>query len=340
MKLRGLSRRRFAAGMGAAAAAALMPTRRAKAAPIVLRQFHNQAPDSPLQRRLVQMWAAVETETGGKVHVNVFPENDHVQGSDPKAFQMLRSGELDFFTLMGGLIADAVPVADIQGIPFSFRKREQVYAAIDGDVGRLIHDECLAKGIYLVPGGGFENGFRQITSRDTPVRTAADLKGMKFRIPAGEMFRDLFSTLGARPIVVNSIDIHQALKEGRVDAQENPLFLVSSFKLYDYQHYVSLTSHMWSGFNLIANLDKWRSLPEDVRASVERNAPKFVKLQRDDNTRANDAMTEGLKQKGMTIVQPDLASFRAPLGDFYARWKTRVGSKAWALLEGHVGKLG
>jgi TRAP-type transport system periplasmic protein len=339
MQAKALTRRHFAAGASAAAMAGVLP-RPAKAAPILLRQFHNQAPDSPLHRRLSEMWAAVERETGGTIHVDVFPENDHVKGSDPKAFAMLRSGELDFFTLMGGLIADAVPVADIQGIPFSFERRAQVYGAIDGDLGRLIHEECLSKGIYLVPGGGFENGFRQITSRDVPVRAAADLEGMKFRIPAGEMFRDLFSTLGARPIVVNSIDIHQALKEGRVDGQENPLFLVSSFKLYEYQHYVSLTSHMWSGFNLIANLNKWRSLPQDVRASIARNVPKFVKLQRDDNTAANDAMAEGLKRKAMTMIRPDRDSFRAPLGAFYGRWKARVGSKAWALLEGHVGKLG
>ena len=335
-----ISRRRFAAGAGAAAAATFLPRRRARAAAITMRQFHNQAPDSPLHRRLSEMWAAVEKETGGKIHVDVFAENDHVEGSDPKAFGMLRSGELDFFTLMGGLISEAVPAADIQGIPFSFSKREQVYSALDGDLGKLVHDECLAKGIYAVPGGCFENGFRQITSRDKPMRRAADLRSVKIRVPAGELFKDLFTTLGAEPIVVNSIDIHEAMRMGRVDAQENPLFLVASFKLYEYQHYVSLTSHMWSGFNLIANLEKWRSLPQEIRVAIERNAPKYVRLQRDDNTAANNAMEGGLRQKGMMFVDADIPSFRAPLGAFYARWKSRVGSKAWSLLENRVGKLG
>ena len=336
-----ISRRSFALGAGAVAAASVVPGRRARAAaPIELRQFHNQAPDSPLHKRLSEMWAAVERETGGKVKVRVFPENDHVPGSDPKAFEMLRSGALEFFTLMGGLISEAVPVADIQGIPFSFRDRTQVYAALDGDLGDLVRAECMAKGIYAVPGGCFENGFRQITSRNAPVREAADLKGVKIRIPAGALFEDLFKTLGAEPIAINSIDIHDALKSGRVDAQENPLYLVESFKIYEYQRYVSLTSHMWSGFNLIANLEHWRSLPEDVRASVARNAPKFVKLQREDNTAANLAMEEGLKKRGMEVVEPDKASFRPPLADFYRRWKERVGGKAWAILENHVGRLG
>jgi TRAP-type C4-dicarboxylate transport system substrate-binding protein len=125
-----------------------------------------------------------------------------------------------------------------------------------------------------------------------------------------------------------------------VEGQENPLAIVDGFKLYEVQHYVSLTSHMWSGYNLLANLATWRKLPADVRDAIERNAVKYVKLQRADNIALNASLEDALKKRGMMFTTTDTSGFRPPLADFYRRWKDHFGTKAWAMLEGHVGKLG
>src|SRR5260221_220300 len=116
----------------------------------------------------------------------------------------------------------------------------------------------------------FENGFRQITSSTHPVRTVADLKGMKLRIPASQMFADVFKSLGAEPTAINTNKLYESLKSGVVEGQENPLAIVDGFKLYEVQKYVSLTAHMWSGYNLLANLAVWRKLGPDLQAVVQR----------------------------------------------------------------------
>ena len=69
------------------------------------------------------MWAAVKAETNGRVDTEVLPENAGIQGSDPAALKMVISGELDFFTLMGGILGQAVPVAEAQQVPFALRCR-------------------------------------------------------------------------------------------------------------------------------------------------------------------------------------------------------------------------
>jgi tripartite ATP-independent transporter DctP family solute receptor len=332
-----ISRRSFA--LGAAAAATIV--RRAHAAgAIEMRQFHNQPEDSTLHRRLVEMWAAVEMETGGKIRVQTFAENNKVPGGDPQARDMLVKGELEFFTLMGGILDEVVPIADIQGMPFAFKNSPQVYAALDGDLGDLLRAEAMTKGIYALPGGCFENGFRQITSSTHPIRSVTDLKGFKIRVPASQMFDDCFKSLGAVPTAINTNKLYDALKSGQVEGQENPLAIADAFKLYEVQKYVSLTSHMWSGYNLLANLAMWRKLPADVQAAIERNTIKYVKLQRADNVLLNNSLNDSLAKRGMIFNTADTAGFRAPLADFYKRWKERLGAKAWAMLEGHVGKLG
>jgi len=335
-----ISRRHFAAGAVAAGSLVVARGRAKAAAPIEMRQFHNQTADSTLHKRLVEMWAAIELETGGKIRVRTFPENDKVAGGDPQARDMLVSGGIDFYTLMGGILGEVVPIADIQGMPFAFKDSPQVYAALDGDLGDLLRAEAMTKGIYAVPGGCFENGFRQITSSTHAIRDVADLKGFKIRVPASRMFDDCFKSLGAVPTAINTNRLYDALKTGQVEGQENPLAITDGFKLYEVQRYVSLTSHMWSGYNLLANLASWRRLPADAQAAIQRNAIKYVKLQRANNVALNASLRSALEKRGMIFNRSDTAGFRPPLSEFYRRWKEHFGAKAWAMLEGHVGKLG
>jgi tripartite ATP-independent transporter DctP family solute receptor len=253
---------------------------------------------------------------------------------------MLVDGELDFFTLNGGLIGTVVPAVNVQGIPFAFRNEAQVYRAIDGDLGEYLAKEMAAKGIYAVPRACFENGFRQITCSVRPIRTAEDLKGIKMRSPDTPIYLECWRALGATPVAFNFNKIYEVLKTGQADAQDNPLNVAELLKLYEVQKYISLTSHMWSGFNLIANLKMWQGLPADVQRIIERNAEKYVRLQRQDTDKMNHELAPRLTQRGMMINQPDAASFRARLGDYYARWKDTIGSKTWALLESHIGTLG
>ena len=280
-----------------------------------MRQFHNQSPGTPLDRRLKEMWAAVEQETGGRIRVRTFAGNDNIPGGDPEARDMLVSGALEFYTLMGGILDEVVPIADIQGMPFAFKNNAQVYAALDGDIGALLHQEALTKGIYAVPRACFENGFRHITASTHPIRNAGDLSGMKIRVPASEMFADCFRSLGALPVSINTNRLYDALKSGMAEGQENPLAIVDGFKLYEVQRYVSLTAHMWSGYNLLANLAVWRRLPADVQDAIQRNAVKYVRLQRADNMALNASLQDGLAKRGMIFNTADTSGFRAPLAD-------------------------
>jgi TRAP-type C4-dicarboxylate transport system substrate-binding protein len=160
------------------------------------------------------------------------------------------------------------------------------------------------------------------------------------RIPAGQMFEDLFRSLGADPIVVNSDSIYDALKSGKVDAQENPLALVDLFKLYEVVKYVSMTNHMWSGFNLLAHLATWNRLPENVKAVIDRNVTKYVRLQRQDQESANARLRADLARRGLVFNDVDAAPFRKRLSGFYATWKGKLGTKCWSLLEVATGALG
>jgi tripartite ATP-independent transporter DctP family solute receptor len=304
------------------------------------RQFHNQPEASHTHGFLVALWDEVRGATGGALDVTVHAQNGGVPGSDPTVLDMLVSGELEFMTLMGGILGKVVPAAEIQGLPFAFASHTQVHAAMRGPLGDYIRAEMAAKGIHGFRDGVLENGFRHIVSVDRPIHTAADLAGYRMRIPDGRMFEDAFRALGATPVVVNIRELYAALAERRVDGQENPLAIVEVNRLYEVCKYVSLTAHMWSGFNLIGRLAFWGRLPADVQEIVNRAVATHIERQRAYTDEFNrDLEMKLATERGMIFNTADAGSFRVVLsGDFYRRWRSALGETAWRLLEGATGR--
>jgi TRAP-type transport system periplasmic protein len=335
---KGWTRRSLLAG--AAALGPALIVRRARAAEYTFAQYHNQAATGTLHKNLTAMWAAVLAETNGRVEITVYPENNKLPGGDPDALKMLIAGEIQFFTLMGGIIGTVVPVAEAQQLPFAFKSATEAHKAIDGPLGQYIGEEMAAKGMYLFPVAGFDNGMRQVASVSRPVANPSDFAGMKIRVPPGQMMLDTFGAFGAQPVTTSANQIYDALKTGRVDAQENPLAILEGFRLYELVKYVSLTNHMWSGFNAMANLTTWKALPDDVKGVIERNFTKYVRAQRQDQAALNASLRDEFEKRGLVFNEVDQAAFRAKLPGVYTIWKQKLGAKCWSLVEAEVGKLG
>jgi TRAP-type C4-dicarboxylate transport system substrate-binding protein len=225
-----ISRRNFTRGV-AAASGIILARRYALAADFELRQFHNQPADSPLHKRLVEMWAAVKDETHGRVQVQTFADNNQIAGGDPAALNMVVSGELDFFTLNGGSIGNLVPASNVQGLLFAFRAPAQVFGALDGDLGDYLREEIKSKGLYAVPRGCFDNGFHQITCSTRPIRSVDDLQGLKIRTPDAPIYVEAWKALGASPVVANLNKLYETLKKGTAEAQTNPMDTAEFMKL-------------------------------------------------------------------------------------------------------------
>src|ERR1700749_3562704 len=173
-----LTRRAMIAGT----AGATLIVKRTRAADYKFSQYHNQAVGVPLHRNLVAMWDAIRAETNGRVEATVYPENNKLVAGDPAALKMLIAGEIQFFTLMGGIIGTVVPVAEAQQVPFAFKSAPEAHRAIDGTLGRYLAEEMAEKGMYLFPIAGFDNGMRQITTVNRAVFSPDDLVGMKIRV--------------------------------------------------------------------------------------------------------------------------------------------------------------
>src|SRR5262249_365595 len=161
----------------------------------------------------------------------------------------------------------------------------EAHKAIDGPFGRYIGEEMAAKGMYLFPVAGFDNGMRQVTTVNRPIGKPDDFAGMKIRVPPGQMSFSTFAASLAQPTPTPPSQIYDALKSGKGEAQEKPLGIMQGYKLDEMVRYVSMPNHMWSGFNLMAHLSTWTALPDEIKVVIENNAAKYVRQQREDQGR-------------------------------------------------------
>lgn len=323
------TRLNFLAG-GAAAATFGVVRAPARAAQFEMK-FATDLPEShPAVGRARSMWAAIEQETGGRVHTGIFPNSQ--LGDSLGMFSQLRVGAINFLTMSAGQLASVVPAADICYLGFAYKDQDEGLKCMDGALGNYIRREVEAKGMHALH-SCWDSGMLDITSSSHPIRTPDDLRGFKVRVIQSRIEVDMFKALGAIPAALSLSEIYPAMQTKLVDGTATPLVTIESGKLYEVQKYISLTNHVWSGPWMVANSDTWKSLPADVQETIERNNTKYALLERKDAKEMNVAAAGRIAKFGLLLNDVDQAPFRARLKSYFQYWAGEFGSTQWGLLQ-------
>ena len=229
----GLARR---AVLGALPLVALR-TGPARAAEFAFRFATGQSVANPVNTRLQQGIDRIARASGGRVQITLVPDNR--LGSDTEQIEQLRAGAIDFLVVANSVLSMAVPAAALVNVGFAFTGYEQVWAGLDGELGRYMAAQIERAGLVAV-GPFADNGFRHITSSAAPIRTPADLHGFPIRVPMSPIFTSLFQALGAAPTSMNFNEVYGALRATRVAGQENGYVVIETAKLYEVQKYLAV----------------------------------------------------------------------------------------------------
>jgi len=314
-------------------------TTNANAEPIVYKYANNLPATHPMNIRAMEMAENIKKESGGRLELRVFPNNQ--LGSDTDMLSQIRSGAIQFFTLSPGILSTLVPNAFINGVGFAFKDYDTVWAAMDGDLGNYVRGEIAKTGTLFAFEKIWDNGFRFTTTSSRPIKTPEDYKGLKIRVPVSPLWTSMFKAFGAAPASINFAEVYSSLQTKTVEAQENPLAIISTAKLYEVQKYCSQTNHMWDGFWFLGNKKAWDKLPKDLQDILTKNINAAGEKQRADVRKLNDTLEKELQAKGLVFNKVETESFRAALrkAGFYDEWHKKFGEQAWNILEKYTGRL-
>ncbi|GLS41958.1 transporter [Mesorhizobium tianshanense] len=271
-------------------------------------KFAHAAPDTDLQQNLAVFFAdEVAKRTGGEVTVKIFPQGQ--LGNDQQMISGARSGVVDI--VMSGLnnFTGMMPRLGGLELPFMFQSREHAYKVLDGEIGRqgLAEFEQFGMKGLAYP----ENGYRNVTNNTHPIKTPADVAGLRMRTNNSVALNELFAMLKANPQQLPVAELYTALETGVVDAQEHPVNITYSFKFYEVQKYLSLTEHAYSALALAMNLDKFNALTSEQQKVVMEVAAEATAMQRKLSIEKQESILGELAAAGLEINRDvDKAAFQ------------------------------
>ncbi|WP_101048106.1 DctP family TRAP transporter solute-binding subunit [Macromonas nakdongensis] len=287
-----------------------------------------------------ELWAnKVRERTQGRINIKLYPGVSLIQGDQTREFSALRQGVIDL--AVGSTInwSPQVKQLNLFSLPFLMPDYAAADALTQGEVGKRLFQTLDKAGVVPLAWG--ENGYREISNSKKPIKSPADLKGMKIRVVGSPLFLDTFTALGANPTQMSWADAQPAMASGAVDGQENPLSVYTAAKLYNVaQKHITLWGYMNDPLVFVVNKDIWASWTPADREIVKQAAIEAGKEQiaiaRKGVVEAGKPLLKEIAGHGVTVTEltpSERAEFVKATRPVVDKWKGQIGADLVTLAE-------
>jgi tripartite ATP-independent transporter DctP family solute receptor len=241
----------------------------------------------------------MEENSNGAFEVTVYPNGQ--LGNDAQIVEAVQEGDVEMMFTNTGNLLSFVPDLGVFATPFVFPSHEVAYRVLDGDFGKEMLDIMETKGSMVGLGYLEAVAYREL-SANRPIRTPADLSGVKIRVMTNPIHIAIWERLGAQPTPISFAELYTALQQGTVDAQENPLELFISQRFYEVQKHVTLTHHIFTTGILAANPAWFNGLSPELQQVVRDAAMEGTLLQRRRAAEDYEGYLKLLADNGITVT--------------------------------------
>lgn len=312
-------RRTFLKILAGGAAAISVPGRaEAQAQKItIIRTGHTLAPEHPATEVLTRWGDSLAKKTGGAFKVQV--HGGGVLGSGRTAPEGVAIGTLESYYADPSEYASFNQALNILSAPFMWNDRQQLQKAVrDPAIFNSLYDPVIKKGFRALAVGYI--GTRHLTTKNTPAKKPADVKGLKIRVPEIPVYRDMVAAWGATPTPIPMAEVFTGLQTGTVEGQENPYAQILSNRFYEVQKYLIHTAHIVQCGSIIFNEKLYQQQPKEYQKALNESAQEAMDWFLEYLNVQEGKMLEQLKGHGMNVVEPDRAAFREAMKPVYEKY--------------------
>lgn len=244
----------------------------------------------------------VEKATAGKVDVQIYPASQ--LGGEERTFQDIQQRVVQIGSLAVNNATVFSPSMGVFDLPYMFTSFEDCYKVIDENWDEINARLVKESGNYAV--GWMVQGFRVLSNSKRPVRTLADLKGLKIRVPNNPIMLATFKAWGGEPAPMAWDETFNALQQKVVDGQENPLTVFASNKFEEIQKYITEIHYkMWVG-PIVVNASWLDSQTPEVKAAILEGGKVATANNRKMIAKMEQDLSASLKKAGVEILsKPD-----------------------------------
>ena len=311
-----IDRRRFlAASVGAACAAPSLPTfARGNKGELTATDVHVDG--YPTVEAVKWIGETLARETEGRLRIRLYHSGQLGRESD--AIDMARFGAIDITRVYTGALNNAFPLTQALCLPYLFDSVAHLRRVLDGDVGREVLRGFEARD--LVGLAIYDSGARSFYNTRRPLRTPADMQGLKFRVPPSDIFIRLLRLFGANPTPLAFGEVFSSLETRLIDGAENNMRSFHSSRHFEAARYWSQSEHSYAPDVLLISRRTLEAMTPADRALVIDTARASVQVMRRLWDASESAAHKAVAAHGVEFNDVDMVAYRAaaaPLLDEY-----------------------
>jgi len=295
----------------------------AQAQTLQLRLAHYAAKDHPGSIAGQMFAEGVAKRTQGKIKIALYPEN--ALGSPPAVLEQSIRGSVDMALPTQGQLGLHIKKFNCVMLPFIFENHAHADKVVDGPFIAWVAPDLEQIGLVFL--ANWEWGFRNLTNSKRPVNTPGDVRGLMVRTPPELPIRMAMEALGAVVATVDFNDLQKALREGVIDAEENPVAVIYSNRIFDIHKHLAMTGHSYNSMVHVINKAVWDKLSAEQQNILREESVAAGTWMRRAVRDAEAEQIEKMKQAGVQVTYPDRDRFKALMKPAYLRMNAIAGEE-------------
>ena len=265
----------------------------------VFRLADNQPDGYPTVLGDLAMAKYVQEKTNGAIRIEVY--NNSVLGQEKETIEQTQTGAIHFIRVGINPLSSLNPIMNALAMPFLFRDRAHMFKVLDGPIGQEILESL--KDQRLLGLCWLDAGFRNFYNSQRPIRTPADMVGLKIRVQESALMMDMVRFLGAQPTPMAYGEVYSGLQNGIIHGAENnwPSYITAAH--YEVARYFTVDGHMASPEMILINTEVWNSLTAAEQKIIKEGAMEGAKVERAAWLEAEQKYEAQARAAGCTITE-------------------------------------
>jgi len=273
----------------------------------------------------------IEEKTDGKYTITIYGNDQLSGGNQVGSIEMLQQGVIDLHMQDALLWSSVEPKLAAPTFPWLMSSYDEVDKIMDGAGGEAMKELVSNSGAVCLGIG--ESGYRQIVNNKTQIKSPADLKGMKLRVPGIEMYVNLFKVLGADPVSMNQSEVYTSLQQGALDGCENTLDLLVTQNTCEVVKNMTIWNYSYDPVIFSASEKLWDSLTDEEKTLFEETGKEAMVVQKEAARKAYDDCKAKLADYDLTVTElsaDEIAAFKEAVKPIYEQYKDTIGEDLFA----------
>ncbi len=260
---------------------------------MIMRIGHATAPGAPRDLNAQEFARKIGEISKGQIKAEVFPASQ--LGSNDAMLDAVGSGALEAMIIPTAFSAKVTPAFTLLDLPFLFPNMDKAVEFMLGPEAAALMREVEPKGYKCL--AFWPSDFKLMTA-NKPIEKVEDLKGLKFRVMAGDVLMNTYKGWGASAIPIQLNELYTALAQKTVDAQENTMGTIHDFKFYEVQKYIMESNHSLTADAFLVNKPWFDKLPAEIQKAMVEETRKLAPIRKVQEIERNNGFRKKIAATG------------------------------------------